>query len=181
MTKGFAERVKKMKKIILLGTILLMAVGFTTAQKTTTTTTQRTTADTARKPIKQVEVSSRTVKGQPAGRKYMVDLTKSGTVYNLAKDVDPTQVQVKTAKGNMTVAELLRKSGKTITGPLSVGITSDVRTQRFGSRVGGNRLVDCGDLACVCTGDDDCNDLFTSGKCGPIAVCYPDGCVCIRI
>ncbi len=158
-----------------------MAVGFTTAQKTSTTTTRRTTADSARKPIKQVEVSARTVKSQPRGKHYMMDLTKAGTIYNLAADADTSQVQVRTAKGNMTVAELVQKSGKTITGPLRVGMTSDIRAQKFGTRVGAGRLnYDCGDLACACTGDEDCNDLFLSDKCGPIAVCYPDGCICLR-
>lgn len=169
-----------MKKIILLGTILLLAVGFTTAQKTTTT--QRTTAGTTGKQIKQVEVSARTVKSQPRGKRYTMDLTKAGTIYKLATDADRSQMMVHTSKGDMTVAELVQKSGKTITGPLSVGMTSDIRAQRFGTRIGGGRLsYDCGDLACSCSGEDDCIDLFNTTKCGPIAVCYPDGCVCIRI
>jgi hypothetical protein len=43
---------------------------------------------------------------------------------------------------------------------------------------------ECGGLICACSGDDDCNDLFTSGLCGA-AVCFPDKrggvvCVCLR-
>jgi hypothetical protein len=177
----FAERVITMRRIILTATVLLMAIGLTTAQKTGSTVPKTRPEVEKVKPIKQVEVSSLTVKGQPRGKHYTMDLTKSGAIYNLAADVDTSQVQVRTSKGTMTVAELLRKSGKTITGPLHLGMTSDVRAQRFGTRLGGGRLnYDCSDLACSCTGDDDCNDLFTSTKCGPIAVCYPDGCICIR-
>jgi len=82
----------------------------------------------------------------------------------------------------MTVADLIKKSGKNITGKVRVGMTSDIRTQKLGlaRRVGGGGRLNfsCGDLACVCSGDDDCNDLFTSTNCGPIAVCYEDGCFC---
>src|SRR3954468_899507 len=137
MTRLFFEKGENMKKLILIGTVLLIAVGLTTAQKTGSTTAQKTRPEAEKvKPIKQVEVSSRLVKGQSQGKHYTMDLTKSGAIYNLAADVDTSQVQVKTAKGNMTVAELLQKSGKTITGPLHIGMTSDVRAQRFGTRIG---------------------------------------------
>jgi hypothetical protein len=159
------------KNIILAMTLLTLAFGSATAQKRTTS---------QRKPaIKQVQVTARAV----ASKGYAVDLSRSGTMYNLASGVDYSRVQVHTSNGDMTVAELIKKTGKNISGPLRVGLTSDVRTMKLGltRRVGGGGLnFDCGALACVCTGDDDCNDLFSSTKCGPIAICYPDGCVCIR-
>ena len=156
-----------MKKIILAGTVLSLAFSFSTAQK---------------KPIKQVQVTAQTVARQPTKKPYVLDLTRKGTIYSLAAGVDYNRVVVRTSKGDLTVAELIKKSGKNISGNLRVAMTSDMRTQKLNlTRVGGGRLnYDCGDLACVCTGDDDCNDLFTSDKCGPIAVCYPDGCICIR-
>ena len=159
-----------MKKIILTVTLLALAFSFTAAQK---------------KPLKQVQVTSQTVARQPAGKAYVLDLTRSGTIYNVAAGTDYSRVQVRTSKGEMTVAELLKKSGKNVSGKLRIGLTSDIRAQRLSlgrPGGGGGRLnYSCSDLACACTGDDDCNDMFESGKCGLIAVCYPDGCICLVI
>jgi len=163
-----------MKRILAALALLVMAIGFTTGQK---------------KPITQVQVTSQMVTRQQGTKAYTLDLTKSGTIYTVAKGVDYSKVSVHTEKGDMTVADLIKKSGKKITGKLRVGMTSDIRTQRLGlvRRVGGGvggggRLnYSCGDLACYCSGDDDCNDLFTSTNCGPIAVCYEDGCFCLRL
>lgn len=154
-----------MKKIILAVTLLSLAFSLSIAQKR----------------VKQVQVTSKSIAARPAGKAYSIDLTRAGTIYNVASGVDYNRIQVHTSKGDMTMAELLKKSGKNISGPLRVGMTSDIRAQRLnlGPRRGGLNY-DCGDLACACTGDEDCNDLFTSGKCGPVAVCYPDGCVCLR-
>jgi hypothetical protein len=42
----------------------------------------------------------------------------------------------------------------------------------------------CGRGGCVCSGDMDCNDMFTTNVCGPNAVCFNLGgqviCVCSR-
>ena len=50
---------------------------------------------------------------------------------------------------------------------------------------GGGRLgFSCGRLTCDCSGDDDCNDMFSSGVCGDIALCDEAGgevsCWCFR-
>jgi hypothetical protein len=172
---SIGRKARTMKKMILAVALLSLTFGSISSQKKTTP---------QRKPaIKQVQVTTRAV----ASKGYAVDLTRGGTMYNLASGVDYNRVQVHTSKGDMTVAELIKKSGKNISGPLRVGLTSDVRTMKLGltrrpGGIGGRGGLnyDCGDLACACTGDDDCNDLFTSDKCGPIAICYPDGCICIR-
>jgi hypothetical protein len=44
----------------------------------------------------------------------------------------------------------------------------------------------CDGPLCICEGDDDCNDMFTTAGCGDIAQCYSDGqggvvCVCLTI
>lgn len=132
--------------------------------------------------VKEVQVAPQASAREP----QVLNLTKKGTIFSVPAGADYTRVVVRTRKGDMTVADLLKKTGRNITGPLRIGLTSDIRAQRaaaaHGAIGGGRRLnYDCGDLACACTGDDDCENLFTSGKCGPIAVCYPDGCVCIRI
>lgn len=46
---------------------------------------------------------------------------------------------------------------------------------------GGGRLgFSCDRLTCDCSGDDDCNDMFSSGVCGDIAFCSETGCWCFR-
>lgn len=137
--------------------------------------------------MKQVSVSSKVLASQAAGKPYSLNLTRTGTVYNLDANLDYNRIQVHTAKGNMTMAELVKKSGKEVKGKAVIGMTSDIRAMRIAlTRVGGGGRglgYDCGDLACICSGEDDCIDLFDTTKCGPIAVCYPDSgiCICIRI
>jgi hypothetical protein len=38
----------------------------------------------------------------------------------------------------------------------------------------------CNPLFCACRGDADCNDLFTTGLCGPRDICIDDVCYCVR-
>jgi hypothetical protein len=38
----------------------------------------------------------------------------------------------------------------------------------------------CGPAGCVCTGDADCNDMFSTSVCGPYAVCIDNVCWCSR-
>lgn len=162
-----------MKKFILALALLSLA-GFTFAQKT----------DPKKNSVKQVQVTGRAITARPAGKSYLLDLTRKGTIYNLAADVDYSRVQVRTSKGEMTMADLLKKTGKTISGKLRVGMTSDIRAQKLAlSRIGGGTLniYNCDGLLCSCSGDDDCNDMFTKGGCGDIAVCDERGCWCLRI
>jgi hypothetical protein len=47
--------------------------------------------------------------------------------------------------------------------------------------LGGRSLgFTCGGFGCVCTGDADCNDMFTTNVCGPYAVCMDNVCWCSR-
>jgi hypothetical protein len=160
-----------MKSIIL--TMTLSACVFTVA------TAQRREA--IKQPIKEVQVTADAVSRQ----RTVLNLTTKGTIYSLPAGIDYSRVVVRTSKGETTVAELIKKSGKQISGKLRVAMTDDIRAQKVGIRRGSGRTgglnYDCSALACACTGDDDCNDLFTTSKCGPIAICYPDGCICIRI
>ncbi|HEV7779938.1 MAG TPA: hypothetical protein VGO58_01665 [Chitinophagaceae bacterium] len=38
----------------------------------------------------------------------------------------------------------------------------------------------CSQKFCVCSGDADCNDMFTTNVCGPDAACFGNSCVCYR-
>jgi hypothetical protein len=50
---------------------------------------------------------------------------------------------------------------------------------------GGGLSYSCEGLLCTCTGDVDCNDMFSDGICGPIASCddttYPPTCKCLKL
>lgn len=127
-----------------------------------------------------MQVTSKTIAAQPAGKAYSLDLTRAGTIYNLPAGVDYSRIQVRTAKGEMTMAELLKKSGRS--GKVRVGMTSDIRSQRLSlARPTGTLNYNCEGLMCTCTGDADCNDMFTKAGCGDIAVCDERGCACLRI
>jgi hypothetical protein len=49
---------------------------------------------------------------------------------------------------------------------------------------GGGLGYSCDGALCTCTGDVDCNDMFSDGICGPIASCddtnYPPTCQCLK-
>jgi hypothetical protein len=162
-----------MKKIILAATLLSLGSSLSIAQKVAPKKIE----------IKQVPVTARTVAARPASKAYLLDLTRKGTIYNLAANVDYSRLQVRTAKGEMTMADLLKKTGKTVSGKLRVGMTSDIRTLKLGlARIGGGTLnYSCEGILCSCSGDDDCNDMFTNGGCGDIAVCDERGCWCFRL
>jgi hypothetical protein len=164
-----------MKKVGLALTLLSLAFSFSIAQK-----------ETPKKvPIKVVGVTARTVAGRPAGKAYPLDLTRKGTIYNLAADVDYSRVQVRTAKGEIwTMADLLKKTGRAVSGKLRIGLTSDIRAQKLSlARISGGTTLNynCEGILCSCTGDEDCNDMFTKEACGDIAACDERGCWCFRI
>jgi hypothetical protein len=57
--------------------------------------------------------------------------------------------------------------------PLSIPVANN--------SVGGKRLgYTCEGLQCTCTGDADCNDMFSDGVCGDIASCTDDVCKCLK-
>jgi hypothetical protein len=157
-----------MKRALLALSLVSLVVPFGNAQLPKTTPARVKTQEVARQSGTKVST---------------LDLSQKGTIYAIPKDSDFGRIRVHTEKGDFTVAELIQKSGHNVNGKLRVGLTSDIRTQKLALRhVAGGRLnFDCGDLACYCRGDEDCNDLFSGTKCGPIAICTEDGCVCIRI
>lgn len=73
-----------MRRIIFAMTIVLAAGVIVLAQE---------------KTIKRVEVTTRTITAQPKGQHYVIDATRSGTVYAIDADVDLSRVQVRTTGG----------------------------------------------------------------------------------
>ncbi|MEO6391914.1 MAG: hypothetical protein ABIP75_08695, partial [Pyrinomonadaceae bacterium] len=134
------------------------------------------------KLIKKVEVSRTAVERQPANKAYLVDVTRKDAVFNVAADVDRNRVRVKTSKGIMTLAEVLRKANRPTTGAVRIGLTSAIRNPTVGTFPGtqGTALVSCEGLLCTCTGDVDCNDMFTNYNCGDLAGCDERGCWCLK-
>lgn len=132
---------------------------------------------------KEQRVTSRIVAAQSRDKLYVLDAARSGVIYALDRDVDLKQVQIRTPAGVVSVAQILRRVGRTGSMPMRVGTTSDMRAfLRARPRLGTGRGLSytCENQICACTGDADCDDMFTSSTCGPIAVCFPDGCVCLK-
>jgi hypothetical protein len=163
-----------MKKTILALTLLSFAFSLIAAQKNETE---------KKTPIKQVGVTAREVAARPARKAYVLDLSRKGTIYTFAADVDYSRVQIHTSKGQMTMAELLQKTGRTVTGKVRIGMTSEIRTMKLGlARIGGGPLnYNCEGILCSCSGDADCTDMFTKEACGDIAACDERGCWCFRL
>jgi hypothetical protein len=144
-----------MRKIILAVIALSLAVSFTTAQKQT---------------VKQVQVKSQTIAAQPKGKAYALDLSRKGIIYNLPADADISRVRIRTGKGEVALSDLVQKTGKR--GQLMVGLAVDFRGMKLNlGSPGVLAKYSCEGLKCKCTGDDDCNDMFTAGVCGDVASC----------
>lgn len=80
--------------------------------------------------IQKVDVTARTLASQPAGQPYVLDITRSGTVYVVAAEV-ASRVRVRTFKGEMAVSDLARELNLTGSQFL-LGTTSDLSSRDFG-------------------------------------------------
>jgi hypothetical protein len=112
--------------------------------------------------IKQVEVTSQTITSQPAGKSYLIDLTRNGTIYNVATSMDYSRVRVRTAAGEVALSEVAKQIGNT-GGKLLIGTVSDMRARNpspAGGAAGTRGVVaqpyTCTNSACKCTGFSDC-------------------------
>jgi hypothetical protein len=86
-----------------------------------------------------------------------------------------------------SAAASLRRTGRAYSGKgvAHFARNSTVVPQRsaFGSAsaIGATRLgFNCAPWGCVCTGDADCNDMFSTNACGPWAICIDNVCFCGR-
>jgi hypothetical protein len=157
-----------MRKIFLMLLVVSFAFGLAVAQ--------------TRVAVKEVKVTSSLVTKQPKGKAYSVDLTRRDTFYVVAADADRSRIQVRTSKGNMSLASLLQKSNRTMTGTMRIGATSVIRTHLPTIATNpGTMHFNCEGLLCTCSGDADCNDMFTNGGCGDIAACDERGCWCLTL
>ena len=139
------------------------------------------------------EVQIREVTPQ-TGRNYVVDLTSRNVIYELnstARPIDFSRIVVRTPAGEEPIESWLEKtfSKEALTGwksgRLRIGTTQDFRTIIGLPTTGhkpptGSMPFQCNPLYCVCQGDRDCNDMFSTNVCGLIAFCVNDTCVCNR-
>jgi hypothetical protein len=129
--------------------------------------------------VKKVQVTTQTLASQPAGKPFVIDLAKGGTVYEIDANVNTSQVNVRTASGEQS----LSKYGKAgITGNFLLGKANDLSTLNFGFPSGGSYTPpDGGGMqaqcspqvgVCKCVGPADCKNLNATG------VCANSGWVC---
>ena len=112
--------------------------------------------------------------------------------------IEDSQIQNKT-KGNITVQYiapeslknganyLILKSGNILYVEYSGHqIKSFTLTNAKGGKLGkfpgkgNNTQFSCAPGFCICYGDSDCNDMFSTNACGPSAQCFGNTCVCAR-
>ena len=132
-----------------------------------------------------VQVTTQTLASQPAGTAYVIDLTRIGTLYNIAAGLNHSVVRVRTSTGEIPLSDLARGLGTT--GPVLVGMFDDLRSKNFGFPSGTSTppesdpvAAQCDEASCFCEGYRDCNDLDRSGRCRKDGWgCSQGTCVCI--
>jgi hypothetical protein len=127
-------------------------------------------------PTKQVQVTNQTMAAQPAGKPYVIDLTRGGTTYDVAAGIDASRVRVRTSSNEeIAMSEFLGRRNvkpgeRVLLGSLSE-LVDVLPPDDGGSGAGGSGVSEasCDKQAnsCYCNGRKDCSDLSKSGKCKP--------------
>jgi len=127
--------------------------------------------------IKRVQVNAQTIKALPSGKRYVVDLTQRGVVYELdskTSRIDFSRVMVRTAQGEVTIGSYLEKAlrrGKlpslknsSLTLVLGNRATRTIQTPLTN---GLNEIVcpEGNPDYCWCTGEEDCQ-IMVDKICG---------------
>jgi hypothetical protein len=124
--------------------------------------------------VKKVQVTTQTLASQPAGKPFVIDLAKGGTVYEIDANVNVSLVSVRTATGEQPLSKY-RKAGTT--GKMWLGKGNDLSALNFGfSGTGTLPPLDGGVMEahcskdnfggfCTCSGVRDCKNLNASGIC----------------
>lgn len=147
--------------------------------------------------VKQVKVTARVLAKVPADGKYVVDLTRKGTIYEfdpVAGSIDSKLVMVRTGAGKQTIESWIEKtfSKQGMTGwnsqPFSVGAAADFRSLWGPRPITKNPSLgrtapgfECSGDYCTCRGFEDCMDLISSPECPGWFRCTGDyHCICDR-
>lgn len=113
-------------------------------------------------------------------------------------EIKSSQIQLK-QKGNIFVKQIDSKSlkagynymvlesGNTLFTEIRKGKIKSLSLVSKGGTVLGSIAVtgtstqfQCNRQLCYCSGDADCNDMFTTNVCGPNAICIDNACICAR-
>src|SRR5688572_23643081 len=169
------KRRMKMRRILIISTLIIalaqsiVLAGF---QKPVARTPESKTAA----HLRRIQVNAESLAQLPGGRKYVVDLTQQGVIYDFdakSRAIDFTRVMVRTAKGEIPMSSWLEKNfSKTkLAGwnsrHLRIGSTESFRSlrglpTRTKNPLTGTAAFQCNSLYCTCKGDSDCNDLFST-------------------
>ena len=147
------ETTRMMKAIILAGAILAVASCSTAPQQEQTGL---------------VHVTSQTIASQPAGSPYVIDLTHSGTAYDVAPGIDHNRVRVRTRfRDEMTMDKFVSsRGGKFASQRLLLGSLDDlIALVPFPDEVISGLKCDKNSGSCWCSGRKDCSDLSRYGAC----------------
>jgi hypothetical protein len=151
-----------------------------------------------------VQVTTQSLERLPAGKPYIVDLTRTGKTYTVSTDA-VRRIRIRTAKGETDMNDLISKlvPGNRLlpASKLLVGTQSDLHASNFGrplvtrtpSLAAANSLT-CGILICECDPDIEGDCFGRKIVCAAPMVCYTcDGpdcpperqhrwtCACIHI
>jgi hypothetical protein len=139
--------------------------------------------------INKVQVTAQALTSHRAGERYVIDLTRKGTVYDVAAAVDLSRVRVRTATEERALSEVVKQIGLP-GGRFLIGTAQDLRTVNFGlpSRtVSGIRpqttAFHCGSNGvCLCNpaSPTDCFALGTTECRDSILFCTDKVCYCTR-
>ncbi len=116
--------------------------------------------------IKRIQVTAQSIANQPPGKPYILDLSQTGTIYELAAGVDFNRLRVRTYQSEVTITDLMRGAGRT--GRSFLGRASDMRQEVLepgarrapGGKTAG--FVNCAGgkkTDCHCSGWRDCIGL----------------------
>lgn len=134
-----------------------------------------------------LSVTAEDVKRLSPGKALVLDLRSRAaySIDNSQDTIDLDRIVIRAADGTMTMRQLLTQRDLPLKGTFRVGVPAAVvRTlTATGGGSGQIALISCNTVACTCSGDVDCNILFSGGACGNVAVCNTDGetrCFCLR-
>jgi len=133
--------------------------------------------------IKRVQVNARTIRALPGGKRYVVDLTQRGVIYEFDAKTDLRRVMVRTAQGALAIGPWVEKTflkGK-LAGPKWTAQSFSIRTRPAGTSqtpppaANISKLISCDATVCSCVGQDSCDDLlYFTPLCGDIVFCKID-------
>ncbi len=143
--------------------------------------------------VRKIRITGDDIARLPGRQNYLVDLTRPGVIYELdstLRRIDFTRVKVHTAAGDFAMETWLKRQLPGTAGSrwrserLRIGHAKDligfVAAKAGQTPSTGSTGFSCDGGLCKCEGDADCNALFSSGRCGDVAACNPDGCSCLE-